>query len=238
MDTRTRHALKKDKFAQAAVSSASWLSEHRSSAQRWAIGIGVVLVLAVGALVYWNIATSSANKALGAALDAYNAPLAEPGAPAESGEYATSEARAQDANRQFVAVAKKYGWLPEGAEARYFAGVTYEDLGDNKAAQSALEQVAGAWNWGNRNLTSLAKLALAGLYQQTGRDSQAIAIYQALAAKPSETVSASRAQLALANLYATEGKQELARALWAQVEDADKDGAAGSIAAQKLAGAQ
>ncbi len=238
MDTRTRHALKKDKFAQAAATSASWVSEHRSGVERWAIGAGVLLVLAVGALIYWNITTSAADRALGAAMDAYSAPLTEPGAPALSGEYKTAKERSQDANRQFTVVAEKYGWLPEGAEARYFAGVTYEDLGDNEAAQSELEQVANAWNWGNRNLSNLAKLALAGLYQQTGRDRQAIAIYQALAAKPSETVPASRAQLALADLYATEDKQDLARALWATVKDADKGGAAGSIAAQKLAGAQ
>jgi hypothetical protein len=44
------------------------------------------------------------------------------------------------------------------------------------------------------------------------------------------------AQLDLANLYSTTGKQDQARALWAKVKDADKDGAAGSIATQKLAG--
>ena len=42
------------------------------------------------------------------------------------------------------------------------------------------------------------------------------------------------AQLDLADLYAETGKQEQARTLWAKVKDADKDGAAGEIAAQKL----
>ena len=46
------------------------------------------------------------------------------------------------------------------------------------------------------------------------------------------------AQLDLADLYAAAGKQDQARALWAKVKDADKDGAAGSIATQKLAGKQ
>ena len=39
-------------------------------------------------------------------------------------------------------------------------------------------------------------------------------------------------------LDAATGKQDDARKLWAKVKDADKDGAAGSIAAQKLAGKQ
>jgi predicted negative regulator of RcsB-dependent stress response len=43
------------------------------------------------------------------------------------------------------------------------------------------------------------------------------------------------AQLDLADLYAATGKKDQARALWAKVKDSDKDGAAGSIAAQKLA---
>jgi len=48
-------------------------------------------------------------------------------------------------------------------------------------------------------------------------------------------VSTAVAQLDLADLYAAEGKQDQARALWAKVKDADKDGAAASIATQKLA---
>ena len=71
-----------------------------------------------------------------------------------------------------------------------------------------------------------------------GADPQAIDLYNQLAAKPSETVSTSVAQLDLANLYAASGKQDQARALWAKVKDADKDGAAGSIATQKLAAKQ
>ena len=55
-----------------------------------------------------------------------------------------------------------------------------------------------------------------------------------MVAKPSETVSAGVAQLDLADLYVAEGKQDQARAIWAKVKDADKDGAAGTLAAQKL----
>ena len=152
-----------------------------------------------------------------------------------SGVYATSADRAKAANQQFVAVAQQYGWLAEGAKAHYFAGVTYEELGQNVAAETELKAAAGSWD---RNLANLAKLALAGLYHQTDRDAQAIDLYNALAAKPSETVPAAVAQLDLADLYAAEGKQEQARALWAKVKDADKDGAAGSIAAQKLGAKQ
>ena len=231
MDTKTRHSLKQDRFANATASSMSWVSGHRAGVMRYAIFAAVVLVAGAGALVYWSWSSSKANEALGAALDTYNMPLAQPGAPAASGVYATAADRAKAANQQFIAVARQYGWMPEGAKAHYFAGVTYEELGNNTSAETELKTAAGAWN---RNLANLAKLALAGLYHQMDRDPEAVNLYTALAAKPSETVPTAVAQLDLADLYAEQGKTEQARKLWAAVKDADKDGMAGAIAAQKL----
>lgn len=232
MDTQTRHALKKDKFVQATASSVSWVSGHRSGVLRWSIGAAAAVALGVGALIYVNQQTSAADSALGAALDVYTAPLLQPGAPAEADSYATAADRAKAANQKFTAVASKYGWLPVAAKAHYFAGVTDLELGQTATAETELKTAAGAWN---RDVANLATLALAGLYHQTNRDAQAIDAYNALTAKPSETVSASSAQLSLADLYAATGKQDQARAIWAKIKDADKDGAAGSVATEKLA---
>lgn len=235
MDTQTRHALKGDKFAKATASSVSWLSLHRDSAMRWSIFIGVIVVLGVAGLILYSQRSTAAENALGAALDVYTAPLAQPGAPAQSGTYASASERSKAANQQFVAAAQQYGWMPEGSKAHYFAGVTYEDLGQNAPAETELKTAAGSMN---RNVANLAKVALAGLYHRTGRDPQAVDLYNAVIAKPSETVPATVGQLDLADLYAATGKQDQARLLWAKVRDADKDGAAGSIAAQKLTAKQ
>jgi tetratricopeptide (TPR) repeat protein len=235
VDTQTRHALKKDKFAQAAASSATWVSGHRAGVVRSVLGAVVALIVIVGALVYLNMRNTAADLALGGAIDVYDAPLAQPGEPPQPGVYTTAAAQAKEANRQFVAVAHDFSWLPEASKAHYFAGVTYEELGQNDAAETELKTAADSWN---RNLANLARLALAGLYHSTNRDSQAIDLYNALAAKPSETVSAGVAQLALADLYVAEGKRDQARILWAKVQDADKNGAAGTIAAEKLAAKQ
>jgi tetratricopeptide (TPR) repeat protein len=232
VDTQTRHALKKDKFAQAAASSASWIGEHKSSFLRWAIAAAVIVLLVVGGSIYWVWRSSAASAALGGALDVYTTPLAPPGAPPEPGVYTASADRDKEANREFVAVANDFGWLPEGGKAHYFAGVTYEELGQNGLAEAQLTVASHSWD---RNLANLAKVALAGLYRQTSRDNQAIDLYNQIVAKPSVTVSAAVAQLDLADLYVAEGKQDQARALWAKVRDADKDGDAGQIAAQKLA---
>lgn len=233
MDTQTRHALKGDKFVQATQSSVSWVSGHRSGVIRWAVALAVIVLIVAAGLVFWNVRSSSADTALGAAMDTYMAPLAEPGAPAAKGIYGTGAERAKAANQQFVAVTQQYGWLPQGTKAEYFAGVTYAELGQNGPAEEALKKAADSWD---RNLSNLAKLALAGLYHQTNRDAQAIDLYNAIVAKPSVTVSAAVAQLDLANLYVAEGNQAQARTLWAKVKDSDKDGPAGTIAAQKLSG--
>ena len=235
MDTQTRHALKKDKFAQATASSVSWLSLHRAGAIQWAVGAVASLALAIAGLWYYNSRSDAAASALGAALDVYNAPLAQPGLPKQANEYDSAAERSKAANEKFLAVAKQFSWFPEGAKAHYFAGVTEMNMGQNAAAESELKAAAGRRD---RELSNLANLALAGLYHRTGRDSQAIEIYNAVIARPSETVPASVAQLDLADLYAATGKQDLARALWAKVKDADKDGAAGAAAAQKLAAKQ
>jgi tetratricopeptide (TPR) repeat protein len=202
---------------------------------RWVIGGGVALLLVIGALVFWSMRSTAADTALGAAMDTYNAPLAQPGLPAGNGVYATAADRLKAANKQFAAVAQQYSLMSQGTKARYFQGITDAELGQNASAESELKSAAGAWD---RNIANLAKLALAGLYHQTGRDAQAIDMYNALVAKPSETVTAVVAQLDLANLYAAQGRQDQARALWARIKDSDKDGAAGSIATQKLGAKQ
>lgn len=232
VDTQTRHALKQDKFARAAVTSASWVGEHRSGVLRWVIGAAVVLVVVISGYVFWDTRTSAADQALGSALDVYTEPLATPGIP-DSGTYTAATARAKEANREFVAIAHNFSGLPEAAKAHYFAGVTYIDLGQNGPAETELKAAAGAWD---RNVANLARLALAGLYHQTGRDSDAVNLYNQLIAKPSVTVSAAAAQLGLADLYAAQGKQDQAKALWAKIKDTDKDSAAASIAQEKLSG--
>jgi tetratricopeptide (TPR) repeat protein len=251
VDTKTRHSLKQDRFAQATKSSMDWVSGHRSGVMRWTIVAVVVVVAIAAAWIYWGWSSSKADTALGAALDTYSAPLAQPGAPAMSGTYATAGDRSKAANQQFLAVAQQYGWLSAGAKAHYFAGITYEELGNNASAETELKSAAGSCNKNlvslvlaslyhpcDRNLANLAELAMASLYHQMDRDPEAINIYNALAAKPSETVPAATAQLDLADLYAEQGKIEQARKLWAAVKDADKDGVAGALAAQKLGGKQ
>jgi tetratricopeptide (TPR) repeat protein len=231
VDSQTRHALKQDKFVQTTQSGVSWVGDHRSSVIRLSIIAVVVLALLIAGAIFYNQRSQAAESALGSALDIYSGQLAQPGAPPEKGVYSTTADRAKAANQEFVQVASQYGWLSQGSKAHYFAGLTYQELGQTASAETELKTAAGAWDG---NLASLAKFALAGFYRQTSRDAQAIDLYNGLIAKPTGAVPAYTAQLALADLYATTGKTDQAKQIWAKVKDADKTGSAGSIAAEKL----
>jgi lipopolysaccharide biosynthesis regulator YciM len=130
-----------------------------------------------------------------------------------------------------MAVADKYSMTPDGKVARYFGGLTYMEDGQNASAESQLKQIADGWN---HDLAALAKLSLAQLYRQTGRDPQAIDLYNELTAKPATTVPAGLAQLQLAELYESQNKPEMAKKIYAQLKDKDAKGPAGELAAQKL----
>ena len=234
MDTQTRHALKQDKFVETTASGIEWLQSHRGNV----IKIGAVVLVAVALIVTGSIVygsrTEQAQILFGKAVDIYNTPLRQPGQPTspDDSSYATAAERAKAANPLFVQVADRYGWLEAGANAEYFAGLTYLDLNQTASAESELQKAAGSHDKG---LAALAKMALAGLYRQTGRDTQAVDLYNQIIKNPTITVPASSAKLQLAQLYESTNPAE-AKKLYAEIKDQDKTTAAGQIATQKLAG--
>jgi predicted negative regulator of RcsB-dependent stress response len=232
VDTQTRHALKQDKFVATAASGLEWLGENRSNMIAWAVGAVVVVALVVVSIILYQKRDTAANQLLGQAMDIYETPLTQPNQPAEPGvkTYATAADRAKAAAPLFQQTADRYGWFTAGQMARYFAGVTELDLGQKSQGEADLEKATHA---SNSNLAALAKVALANLYAQTGRTSQAVAVLQDVIAHPTTTVPKSSAQLQLAQLYETSQPQE-AKRLYAVIKDQDKDTSAGQIATQKL----
>jgi len=233
VDQQTKAALKKDKFVTTTTHGLEWASENRRSViTTSAILLAVIVVVVLSGVIY-NSRADAASVAFGEAMQAYQTPLTQPGQAVPPGvkTFASTAERAKAANAQFTSVADKYGMTPNGQNARYFAGLTYIEAGQNQAGEDALKKVAGGWN---SSLASLAKFALAQLYRNTGRDQQAIDIYKELTAKPTTTIPAGMAQLALADLYISQGNTAEARKIYASLEDTDKKGPAGAIAKQKL----
>ncbi|MGC2402032.1 MAG: coatomer subunit epsilon [Acidobacteriaceae bacterium] len=230
MDTQTRHSLKQDRLVEATRTSVGWFQDHRSRVIQAAIVAAVLMGLVIAALVFYNQRSAAADLAFGEAMDTYSTPLAQPGQPPVPGEktFPTAAARAKLANQQFVQIAGKYSLLGAGKTARYFAGLTSVDLGQTGQAETYLKQVADGHD---AALASLAKLALANLYQQLNRNSEAVVLYNELIAKPTNTVPADAARLQLAALYETTNPSE-AKKIYAQLKGSKSS--AGQIATQKL----
>ena len=233
MDQQTRQALKHDQFVDTTKHGLEWATENRRSVILTSSILLAVVVVAVCSAILYNSRANQASVAFGAAMQAYQTPLAAPGQAVPPGikTYATINDRAKAANDLFMGAADKYSMTPDGKVARYFGGLTYMEEGQNAPAESTLKQVAGGWNG---DLAALAKLSLAQLYRQTGRDPQAIDLYNELTAKPTNTVPPGLAQLQLAELYESQNKPEMAKKVYAQLKDKDAKGPAGLLAAQKL----
>ena len=216
MDTQTRHALKQDRLVEATRTSVDWFQENRSRVIHAGVAAVVFLAIVVAGLVIYSKRSAAADLAFGEAMDTYNAPLAQAGQPPPPGKrhFPTASARATVANQQFVQLADKYGFFEAGKTGRYFAGLTAIDLGQTGAAETYLKKVADGHD---APLASLAKLALANLYQQTNRSSQAVVLYNQLIAKPTSTVPADAARLQLAALYEKTNPAE-ANKIYAQLK--------------------
>ncbi len=233
VDQQTKAALKQDHFIETTSHGLSWASQNRRSVITTVSVMLAIIVLLVGGVMIYNHRADAASTAFGAAMQSYQTPLAQPGQPVPPGvkTFPTVLERAKVANAQFLAIANQYGMTPDGRNALYFAGLTYIESGQNASAESTLKKVADGWD---HDLAALAKLALAGLYRQTGRDPQAIELYNQLTAKPTSTVPPGLAQLQLAELYEAEGKPADAKKIYAQLKDKDAKGTVGTLAAQKL----
>jgi len=233
VDQQTKAALKQDHFVETTAHGLSWASENRRSVITTVAILLAVIVLAAGGGVLYSHRSEQASTAFGAAMQAYQTPLAQPGQAVPPGvkTFPSVLERAKAANAQFLAVANQYGLTPDGKLSLYFAGLTYIEAGQNGPAEETLKKVAGGWN---KDLSALAKLSLAQLYRQTGRDQQAIDLYNELDAKPTSTVPAGLAKLQLAELYESEGKPAEAKKIYAALKDKDAKGTIGMMAAQKL----
>lgn len=232
MQSYTRHQLKEDKFAKGAQEAVHWATEHRSKVI-WSIAIVVVAAVAITGLVLWNNNQSvRANEALASAIQTLNAPIRPAGAPADPNTrtFANSVDRAKKAAKQFQDVAANYPHTKPGKMAAYLAGAATIQAADIPGAEQQLKSVADS---GDRNVSALAKLALANIYGATNRAGDAAKTYRELIDHPTDTVPKDEAQIRLAELYEASDPKEAAN-LYQQIKKENPDGVAAQIADAKL----
>jgi tetratricopeptide (TPR) repeat protein len=239
MDNATKRSLRQpDTFHALTNEGVQWAGTHRNKFITLAIVAVVAILVIVGGITLYQSRATAAQTAFGAAMQTYQTPIPNAAQPVPPGmkSFPDAKTRAVEANKQFAQVASQYSLMAAGKRAEYFSGLTAMESGNNAAAETALKQTAASWD---TDLAALGKSALAELYQQTGRDAQAIDLYNELAKSTATTVPAGYAQIQLAELYQSEGKTEQARKIYADLKDKDKNakgkpGAAAEIATEKL----
>jgi predicted negative regulator of RcsB-dependent stress response len=229
----TRHQLKQDSFRTSTTETISWAVEHQSKLIAAGIVIAVVAAAVLGGWWYVDYRDQQAQLQLAQAIEKFNAPVRPAGTPAAPDmlSFASAQERAKVTNAEFTRIADKYSFTGSGHVARYFAGITLHDMGDNAGAEKDLKDVAGSRD---KEIASLAKVALAGIYHDTNRDPEAIALYKDLADHPTASVGKSAAQFLLASLYEESHQPDQARALYQQMQKESPASPVAQLASQKL----
>jgi predicted negative regulator of RcsB-dependent stress response len=190
VDKITKQKLKKqDQFVTLTETGVDWAKQNtRQAITIGAVAVALILIL-VGGYTLFQHRTDAAAAAFGEAMQTYQQPLASqaPQLPPGTKTLPDAKTRAAAANAQFRAVADKYGMTQPGKMALYMTGVTYMEEGNNGAAEDALKKVADGYN---ADAAALAKSALAGLYEQTGRNGDAEKLLQQLSKGDAATVPA------------------------------------------------
>lgn len=238
MRAETRHQLKTDTFSRvtigAAEKTAHWSVEHRNSLIAGVIAVAVVAALLTGGWYYQSTQDEKASFDFSQAVRTLEMPLRPAGTPAqpEVPSFASAKERSETARKQFQAIVDKYPHTRTADMARYFLGVTAASEGDNAAAEKYFKEAAEK---GNKEVASVAKLALAQLEGNTNRVKDAVALYQNLINHPTASVSKATAELELAELYKNNNQPLDAKRLYEQIKKENPGPEAMQMATQKLA---
>ncbi len=236
MRAETRHQLKEDRFSKATLHAAEqtvhWTAEHQSKLVIAAIVVAMVALIGFGGWYYMNSLDEKASIELGSATRVLEQPVRPAGVPAQPGypSFASAQERAAEARKQFQAIVDKYPHTRTADMARYFVGLTASQTGDNAAAEHNLQEVAKS---SNKDLASLAKLALASLYRAENKDAQAVDLFKQLIDKPTTAVNKVSAQLELANFYEGLQKPDEAKRIYDQIQKENPATEAASAAQQR-----
>ena len=218
----------------AAEKTADWTVEHRNTLIISLIVLIVVVAGVLGGWYYLNTQDEKASADLAVAVRTMDTQLRPPSQPEQPDfpTFTSAKERAEAARKQFQAIVDKYPHTRTADMAKYLVGVTSKSLSDNATAERDFKDVASS---GNKEVSALAKDALASLYRDTNRPKDATALYQELINKPTTTVSKVTAQLQLADLYQNSNQPLDAKRIYEQVKKENPANEAGQLATQKLA---
>ena len=197
------------------------------------VAVVVIAGVVAGGWYYLSAQDEKASFDLAQAVRTLDTPLRPAGTPGQPDfpSFTSGKDRSDTARKQLQTIVDKYPHTRTGDMARYLLGVTAATAGDNAVAESNLKAAISS---GSKELASVAKLALAGLYGNTNRTKDAAALYQELISQPTISVSKVTAQFQLAELYQSSNQPLDAKRLYEQIKKDNPSSTAVEIATQKL----
>ena len=228
----SRKELKKDEVRETLSHGAQAVFAHQH--QIWVYG-GIALLVALAVLgwrFYTQSQTAKGTAALADAMKVYQARIrtaAEPALPDEI-TYLDEKNKYGDAVKKFTDVANRYSRTRPGQLARYYAALSLEKLNRFGEAENDLKALESS---GDESLSALARFKLAQVYDEDGKGSQAVQLYQQLSSKPTLFVPKPVVLLALADHYSGSDPTQAAK-LYKQVKDEFPDTQAAQQADERL----
>lgn len=216
----SRHEMKTHEFQTTVEEFEHFARENYQTIIVVTMAILAVAAATLGYRWYSQKQEAEANIALGTALATFHATVGPPAnglnpnqPPPDPNTFATASDKYKKALGQFLDVVQKYPRQEAAAIARYHAGLCQAELGDEANAMKSLQEAAKT---SNKEIASLAQLALAAELVKGGKVADAAKIYRDLAGHPTTTVPRATALLAEADAYrATQPAQ--ARAIYQQM---------------------
>jgi predicted negative regulator of RcsB-dependent stress response len=228
----SRRELKKDEIRETLSHGAEAIFSHLR--QIWVYGgVALFFVLVVlGWRFYTQNQTAKGTAALADAMKVYQARIRTAGEAAQPDEitYVDEKNKYADAVKKFADVANRYSRTRPGQLALYYEALSLERLGRYDQAENNLKSLQSSRDG---SLSALARFKLAQVYDESGKGSQAVQLYQQLADKPTLFVPKPIVLLALADHYSGSDPTQAAK-LYKQVKDEFPDSQAAQQADERL----
>ncbi len=215
-----RELIKRDEFLVGANETWEFLQEH---SRQILIGIGSVVVAALAAWgVYWYIQNRDvvSNRDISNAIQLYNSPLITDQQTTPLGPnqrvFATAQEKYSTAEKEFGRLSRKYSGRLIGETATYYDAMCKFHLGDLAGATQELEGITKGSS--DNDISALAKLSLAQIYEQQNNSAEVVKLLQQLIDHPTVTVPKVTAMMALADYYKNVNNKDAAIQLYKKIQ--------------------
>lgn len=243
MKKTQRHHLKDNELALLLGHVQDFVELHKRTLTM-AVGVAVVLAVAVGGYLAWrNSINNEARTLLAEAMVIVEAPVAPPAPPAgesldqpaapaqQPGTYPTDQARLEAALPKLLAAADTFPDTDAGLTARYEAASALVALSRFDEAIAQYQQVIDG---GSGVHARMARLGKAEAQLRAGQHDEAIAGFRAAADEASTTLPKEAVLLELARAYQLAGKPEDARTTLNEIIEQHAESPIAAVAREEL----